>query len=156
MHTANTLVVAFVVGLVGCASAGQSGSTTMTAASVSSSAAPAGEEGSESTPPHEAAARDESPREELPGQLVCRTKSRDDGATELRLEWKGNSATGTLRTIAPSGEQSVRHVTAQHYQSAIIVDDEGEQDLVSHAAVVAPSGGKQVMRVGARTAVPCE
>jgi len=87
---------------------------------------------------------------------VCKTSSRDDGKTELRLEWDGSSAHGTIRTIAPSGETTVPHVKAERYRGMIVVDEPGQEDLVKHAAVVAASNGKQAMRVGSGMYVTCE
>lgn len=154
MQTAkNLVVVALFAGLVGCASQGKTASTTtMTAADVettksSTEAAPA---------PREAARTASAKAEDLPGQLVCKTSNRDDGATELRLEWSGNTANGTIRTIAPSGETTVQRVKAERYRGMIVVDEPGQEDLVKHAAVIAPSNGKQAMRVGSGMYTTCE
>jgi hypothetical protein len=156
MHTAKILIVTLFAGLVGCASQGKTASTTtMTAAEVQSTkssteAAPSSREASSS------AGATNAKHEELPGQLVCRTSNRDDGTTELRLEWSGNSAHGTIRTIAPSGETTVQHIKAERYRGMIVVDEAGQEDLVKHAAVVAPSNGKQAMRVGSGMYATCE
>lgn len=156
MQTAKILFVTAFAGLVGCASQGKDASTTtMTAADVESTkskaeAAPASREAAPS------AGASSAKHEELPGQLVCKTSSRDDGATELRLEWTGSSATGTLRTIAPSGETTVQRIKAERYRGMIVVDESGQEDLVKHAAVVAPSNGKQAMRVGSGMYATCE
>ena len=154
MHTAKILVVTLFAGLVGCASKGSTASTTtMTAADVQSTkssteAAPA--------PVAREASSQSAKQEELPGQLVCKTSNRDTGTTELRLEWTGSSATGTIRTIAPSGETTVQRIKAEKYRGMIIVDEPGQEDLVSHAAMVAPSNGKQAMRVGSGMYTTCE
>lgn len=160
MHTAkNLVVVALFAGLVGCASQGKTASTTtMTAADVqsmksSSEEAPAAREASSSTSASPVAA---AKQDELPGQLVCKTSNRDDGATELRLEWSGSTGTGTIRTIAPSGETTVQRVKAERYRGMIVVDEPGQEDLVKHAAVVAPSNGKQAMRIGSGMYTTCE
>lgn len=151
MQTAKILVLGSFVGLVGCASQAKTASTTtMTAADVDSAkssaeAAPASREASSS-----------AKGEELPGQLVCRTTNRDDGTRELRLEWSGSSATGTIRTIAPSGETTTQRIEAERYRGMIIVDEPGQEDLVTHAAMVAPSNGKQAMRVGSGHYTTCE
>ncbi|AKV01444.1 hypothetical protein AKJ09_08107 [Labilithrix luteola] len=141
-----------------CASqANTASSTTMTAADVSS---PSVAESTESAPDSREAAPPanvtEAKLEELPGQVACRTSNRDDGTNELRLEWSGTSATGTMRTIAPSGEITTQRVNAERYRGAIIVDEPGQQDLVSHVAIVMPTNGKQAMRVGSGAYVTCE
>lgn len=156
MNAAKTLIVILFAGLVGCASQAKTASTTtMTAADVettkSSIDAPAPREAPPST-----AASSGPTLEELPGQLVCKTSNRDDGTSELRLEWSGSAATGTIRTIAPSGEVTVQRVKAERYRGMIIVDEPGQEDLVKHAAVVAPSNGKQAMRVGSGMYATCE
>jgi hypothetical protein len=87
-------------------------------------------------------------------QVVCRTKHRDDGTTELRLEWNGNKGTGTIRTIAPSGETTTTRVHAERYRGMIIVDSPRRRTS-PHAAVVAPSNGKQAMRVGSGNYAAC-
>jgi hypothetical protein len=153
MQNAKVLIVAVLAGLVGCASQGKTASTTtMTAADVQSTkssfeAAPSSREASSSS---------SAKAEELPGQLVCKTSNRIDGTTELRLEWNGDSAHGTIRTIAPSGETTVEHIKAERHRGMIIVDEPGQEDLVKHAAVVAPSNGKQAMRVGSGMYATCE
>ena len=149
----NLVVVALFAGLVGCASSAKTaGTTSTTAADVASSTS-----SSEAAPSsREASPGSSSKPEELPGQVVCKTSNRDDGSTELRLEWKGNAATGTIRTIAPSGETTVQRIKAEKYRGMIIVDEPGQEDLVLHAAVVAPSNGKQAMRVGSGMYTTCE
>jgi hypothetical protein len=153
MQTAKIVFIALFAGLVGCAAKTNTASTTsMTAADIQSTksetvAAPA---------PREVSSTSSAKLEELPGQLVCKTSNRDDGTTELRLEWTGNSATGTIRTIAPSGETTVQHVKAERYRGMIVVDEPGQEDLVKHAAVIAPSNGKQAMRVGSGMYSACE
>lgn len=156
MQTAKIVFVTLFAGLVGCASQGKGASTTtMTAADVESTkssteAAPASREAAPN------AGASSAKREELPGQLVCKTSNRDDGTTELRLEWNGNSANGTLRTVAPSGETTVQHIKAERYRGMIVVDEPGQEDLVKHAAVVAPANGKQAMRVASGMYASCE
>lgn len=131
----------------------------MTAADVSPSVS-ISEPRSESAPESRQAATPASVAaaklEELPGQLICRTSNRDQGTNELRLEWQGTSATGTVRTVAPSGEVSTQRVNAERYRGAIIVDEPGQQDLVSHVALVMPIDGKQTMRVGTGAYSPCD
>jgi hypothetical protein len=154
MQTANIIVVTLFAGLVGCASKGSAASTTtMTAADVQSTKSSTTELAPTS---REASSASAAKQEELPGQLVCKTSHRDDGTKELRLEWNGSTATGTIRTIAPSGETSVQRVTAERYRGMIVVDEPGQQDLATHAAIVAPSNGKQAMRVGSGMYTTCE
>jgi hypothetical protein len=153
MHTAKILIVTLFAGLVGCASQGKTASTTtMTAADVEST-----KSSTESAPSsREASSGGGAEHEDLPGQLVCRTSNRDFGTTELRLEWSGKSASGTIRTIAPSGETTVQRGRAERYRGMIVVDEPGQDDLVKHAAIVAPSNGKQAMRVGSGMYATCE
>ena len=154
MQSAKILVVSLIAGLVGCAAKGNAaGTTTMTAADV-----PPAKSSSEEAAPatREAPSSMAAKPEELPGQLVCKTSNHVDGVTELRLEWNGSSANGTIRTIAPSGETTVLHVKAERYRGMIVVDEPGQEDLVKHAAVVAPSNGKQAMRVGSGMYATCE
>jgi hypothetical protein len=154
MQTAATHRIAVIVtlfaGLMGCAAKTNSASTTsMTAADMPSTK-------SETVDAPAAREASHAKLEELPGQLVCKTSNRDDGTRELRLEWTGSSATGTIRTIAPSGETTVQHIKAERYRGMIVVDEPGQEDLVMHAAVVAPSNGKQAMRVGSGMYASCE
>lgn len=160
MQTANRHLVGIVTvlaGLVGCASQAKTASTTtMTAADVDSSKASSTEAAPASREAASVAAASSAKGEELPGQLVCKTSNRDTGTTELRLEWIGSSATGTIRIVAPSGETTVQRVKAERYRGMIVVDEPGQEDLVVHAAMVAPSNGKQAMRVGSGMFSTCE
>jgi hypothetical protein len=151
MQSAKILVVALFA-LVGCASQAKTASTTsMTAADVDQDKSATAE-----TTPASREAAPAAKAEELPGQLACKTSNRDSGTTELRLEWNGNTATGTLRTIAPSGETTTQRIKAERYRGMIVVDEPGQEDLTSHAAIVAPSKGKQAMRVGSGMYSACE
>ncbi len=97
-----------------------------------------------------AAAPDESvaaPTLDTPGQLACRT-SRENGTTELFLDWQGPKARGILRRVAPSGNLTEMTVHAEHYKNMIVADDIWETDLAAHAALVAPHKGKLYMRLG--------
>ena len=124
---------------VGCAP--NAGSTTITAADVAS-ATPPGE--TQSATAAGAAAPSELPA----GQLVCRTQSRVEGTSELFLDWTGETATGSLRRVAPSGMVYVQPVRAERAGGMMIVDATCETDLVVHAAIVRQDNGKQLMRVG--------
>jgi hypothetical protein len=147
------LFVTVIAGLVGCASKANTASTTsMTAADVQST----GSETVAAPAPRESSNASSAKLEELPGQLVCKTSNRDLGVQELRLEWNGNEAHGTIRTIAPSGETTVQRVTAEKYRGMIVIDEPGNVDLAVHAAIVAPSNGKQAMRVGSGMFSTCE
>jgi hypothetical protein len=89
--------------------------------------------------------------------LVCRAKSASDGTYELVLSWEGNSAKGSLRQIAPSGNVTTQRIRAERQGSLIVADDIWEKDLVAHAAVVQEQGGKRYMRAGnERTWLACE
>jgi hypothetical protein len=127
-----TLALSLMAGaFVACAPG--SAATTVTAADVP--AAPAS---------REAAAAPEA----LPGKLVCRTTSIQEGTTELFLDWNGTSAKGFLRHIAPSGNTTIKNVKAERYKGMIIADDTLNVDLVVHAATIAEYEGKPHMRLG--------
>lgn len=82
------------------------------------------------------------------GSLVCRTKSIQEGTTELYLSWDGPSARGVLRRIAPSGNETVQNVKAERFKGLIIADDTMTVDLVVHAATIAQHEGKPHIRLG--------
>ena len=140
--------------IVACSPVHTTAATTTTAADVAN-ATP-----SEVPAPREAApaAEAEAPAPALPGQLVCRAKSVVDGTTEVFLEWNGKSATGTLRREAPSGMVYVQRVQAERADSLIIVDEPGNEDLMSHAAVIGKQDGKTLIRIGGagQPWTPCE
>ena len=158
MQTAKIVFVASFVGLMGCAAskANTASTTSMTAADVPSSESSSRTEDVAAPASREASNASGATREELPGQLVCKTSNRDLGVQELRLEWNGTEAHGTIRTIAPSGETTVQRVTAEKYRGMIVIDEPGNVDLAVHAAIVAPSNGKQAMRVGSGMFATCE
>jgi hypothetical protein len=112
--------------------------TTVTAASVPAPAAPYAKE---------AAAERTTTSPPGPGQLACRAETRDEGTTELYLDWQGSTAKGILRRIAPSGNVSEQTVTAERYKSLIIADDINATDLAVHAATIAEVGGKKRIRL---------
>ena len=140
--------------IVACSPVHTTAATTTTAADVAN-ATP-----SEVPAPREAAPAAEAdvPAPALPGQLVCRAKSVVDGTTEVFLEWNGKSATGTLRREAPSGMVYVQRVQAERADSLIIVDEPGNEDLMSHAAVIGKQDGKTLIRIGGagQPWTPCE
>src|SRR5689334_17370507 len=80
-------------------------------------------------------------------QLVCRTTSAE-GKMELSLAWDGSEAKGSLAHTGPSGNLTSQRVKAERFKTMIIVDDVNQQDLTTHAAVVAEKDGKRYMRVG--------
>lgn len=93
-----------------------------------------------------------------PGRLVCRAKSPFGVMNELFLDGSGSRAAGALRSVAPSGMITVRHVRAERLGTMLIADDPSETDLVVHAAIVRPIDGKSYMRLGDRDESwsPCE
>ena len=123
--------------LFGCAPV-QTGRTTLTSTDVPS------------PEPREAPRAEAAPPalDALPGELACRTTSIHEGTTELYLEWNGDAARGSLRTVAPSGNVTTERVRAERYKRMIVVDYPNAADLVTHAAVVGEDDGKKVMRVG--------
>ena len=77
--------------------------------------------------------------------IACRTKN-GDGMNELALHWEGTSAKGTLSHTGQSGNVTTTSVRAERQNGMIIADDVFQQDLVSHAAVIAVKNGKKYMR----------
>jgi hypothetical protein len=128
--------------LTGCSAPRTTSSASITAAEVSTTTTPA-------TPPNDDAPAAAAEAEEFPGQLVCRTKSLTDGTAELFLDWKGATAMGTLRRVAPSGMIYVQRVQAERAGTLIVADATcGETDLVTHTAMITQQNGKQLMRLG--------
>ena len=145
--------------IVACSPVHTTAATTTTAADVPSASpadAPSLPAPREAAPAPEAEA--DVPAPALPGQLVCRAKDVVAGTTEVFLEWSGKSATGTLRREAPSGMVYVQRVQAERADSLIIVDEPGNEDLMSHAAVIGKQDGKTLMRIGGagQPWMPCE
>jgi hypothetical protein len=148
--------------LAACAATQHPATTTVTSAEVDSSpatekaaspsaTAPEAAPSSDSTPSTSAASTDSTsaPEAEAPaGQLVCKAKGTDGVIAELYLEWKGTMATGTIRRTAPSGMLYLDPIRAERYNSTIVVDTPNNDDLASHAALVASKDGRQYMRVG--------
>jgi hypothetical protein len=138
--------LAIPMALVACAGP-RAATTTVSAASVhptpSSESAPA-----QPSEPEAAPARPDAP----PGEVACRFTRPLDGKTELYLEWAGKEASGTLRTVAPSGVVHDRKVHAEHYKDKIIVDDPNSDDLVVHLAILKGSGPKARILVGDESA----
>lgn len=77
--------------------------------------------------------------------IACRTTAAD-GTNQLVLHWEGTSAKGTLEHTGLSGNVTTVKVKAERLNGMIIADDVFQQDLVSHAAVVAVKNGKKYMR----------
>src|SRR4051812_29630167 len=125
MQTAKIVVVALFA-LVGCGAsqAKPAEPVTTTGAEVSSSSLPDGLPTTREAAPEAAPSK----TDDLPGQLVCKTSNRDTGTTELRLEWNGNQARGTIRVVAPSGETSTQRIEAERYRGMIVVDDPNNVD----------------------------
>jgi hypothetical protein len=130
----------FALALAACAA--PTSQTTVTSASVPApAAAPA------APAAKEAAVETTTAPPPGPGQLACRAETRDEGTTELYLDWHGSTAKGLLRRIAPSGNVSEQSVTAERYKSLIIADDVNATDLAVHAATIAEVGGKKRIRL---------
>lgn len=77
---------------------------------------------------------------------------------ELLVEWDGAEGKGSLEQIGPSGNATSQRVNAERLKGMIVVDEVGQTDLVTHAAIVAEKDGKRYMRVGedGRPWRPCE
>lgn len=151
-----TAAAASISSIVACSPVHSTGATTTTAADVAN-ATPA-EVPAAPTPRESAPEADVAAAPAPAGQLVCRAKSVVDGTTEVFLEWTGHSATGTLRHEVPSGMVYVQRVQAERADSLIIVDEPGNEDLMSHAAVIGKQDGKTLMRIGGagKPWMPCE
>ena len=126
----------------GCAPP-RAGATSVTAATV---AAPAS--GDPAAGPDAADETGLAGLEPPPGELVCKSVRPLDGLTELFIVWHGEDSEGVLRTVSASGNVTDQKVTAARYQGMIIADEPHNMDLVKHAAVVRPEGGKLLLRVG--------
>lgn len=136
------LALAAATALAACASPRATSTTTLTAAEARDSE-PAAREATPETAPAAPAAAVPAPA----GQLVCRTKDAFGVTSELFLEWKGDAATGVIRSTAPSGVVSERRVRGERYKDTIVLDDPGQTDLVTHAAVLRSHAGKQHVRL---------
>lgn len=82
------------------------------------------------------------------GQLVCRASSVHEGQIEVYLDWKGTSASGTLRRKTLAGDVSEQKLHAERMKGAIIADDVMSQDLVVHAAMIREHKGHTYVRLG--------
>lgn len=81
---------------------------------------------------------------------TCRLKGEFGESIELFLDWKGDEATGQIKTTAQSGEVHVQRLRAQRADGLIVADDVAEpEDLVAHAALVKDHHGKRYIRLGA-------
>ena len=102
-----------------------------------------------STPVEEA--KPEPKAAEVPSgpAATCRIKGEFGEVTELFLDWKGDEATGQIKTTAQSGEVHVQRLRAQRADGLIVADDVAEpEDLVAHAALVKDHHGKRYIRLG--------
>lgn len=81
------------------------------------------------------------------GPLACKAKT-PDRTQQLFLSWKGDAATGVLRTAFPSGMIKATRVTAERYKGMIVVDDPHATDLVDHLAILRESNGKKEIQMG--------
>ena len=88
------------------------------------------------------------PGERPAGQLVCRATSIHQGTIEVYLDWKGTSASGTLRRKMLSGNITEQKLHAEHVKGAIVADDVMSQDLVVHAAMIREHKGHTYVRLG--------
>jgi hypothetical protein len=80
---------------------------------------------------------------------TCHLKGEFGETIELFLDWKGDEATGQIKTTAESGEVHVQRLRAQRADGLIVADDVAEpEDLVAHAALVKDHHGKRYIRLG--------
>ena len=100
----------------------------------------------------------EAPRPAPKGVLVCKANSVQEGSIEVWLDWKGTSATGTLRRRTLAGDVSDTELTAGKMRGTIVADDVHSQDLVVHAAMLHDHKGRQYVRLGdwKQGWTPCE
>jgi hypothetical protein len=132
--------------LLGLAACGRSPAApaTTTAAEVSSSEA-SSEASSDSSEAFPQAARGVASVDPPPaGELACRLNT---GARtyEYFLEWKGGSASGTLR-ITSDGIVETQIINAGRYKDTVFVDRPGSTDLVSHLATIRERAGKKLIK----------
>ncbi len=137
------LALAAALALAACASP-RAASTTLTAADARDAEPAARESAPEAAP---AAAPAATAVDAPPGQLVCRTKDAFGVTSEVYLEWSGDGARGVIRSTAPSGMVSERRVHGERTRDSIVLDDPGQTDLVTHAAVLRTQAGKQHVRL---------
>jgi hypothetical protein len=81
-----------------------------------------------------------------PGRRACKAKSPFGVTSELFLEWNGETATGLLRSVAPTGVVTDKKVTATRHDGTILVDDAAHDDLVTHMAFVRTLDGAPYLR----------
>ncbi len=137
------LVLAAASALAACASPRAASTTTLTAAD-----APESEPAARASGPLPAPAAEATSVEAPPGQLACRTKDAFGVTSEVYLEWSGDQAKGVIRSVAPSGMVSERRVRGERAAGgAVVLDDPGQTDLVTHAAVLATHAGKRHVRL---------
>jgi hypothetical protein len=122
-------------GMVGCAASNADavGTTTTTSAEI-----PAARESGSGAIPGERPA----------GQLVCRATSIHEGTIEVYLDWKGTSASGTLRHRTLAGKTTEQRLHAERVKGAIVADDVTSDDLVVHAAMIREHKGHTYVRLG--------
>ncbi len=89
-----------------------------------------------------------------PGELVCRTEKPNGAAMELFVQWDEGQGRGVLKETAVTGMTHERRVRVEKDRGLVVADDPREQDLVTHAAVVAEKDGKKLMKVDDNWA-PC-
>ncbi len=134
MGPVRSFVLGFVgILAVGCASQSAVGTTETTSAEMPS----ARESGPKPIPGDRPA-----------GQLVCRATSIHEGTIEVYLEWKGTSASGTLRRKTLAGDIQEQKLHAERMKGAIVADDVMSRDLVVHAAMIREHKGHTYVRLG--------
>ena len=91
------------------------------------------------------------------GRRECKATSPFGVSSELYLEWNGSSATGVLRSVAPTGAVTDKIVSAERHDGTIFVDDPNLVDLVTHVALLRNLSGAQHLRFGdEKTWLRCE
>jgi hypothetical protein len=92
-----------------------------------------------------------------PGRRECKATSPFGVTSELFLEWNGTSATGVLRSVAPTGAVTDKAVSAERHDGTVFVDDPNLVDLVTHVAILRSLSGAQHLRFGdEKTWLRCE
>jgi hypothetical protein len=86
-----------------------------------------------------------------PGRRACKATSPFGVKSELFLEWSGETATGVLRSVAPTGVVTDKKVTAARHDGTILVDDALHDDLVSHVAFLRTLDGAPYLRFSDET-----
>src|SRR5512140_1252996 len=145
--------------LAGCAETRAAAPTALTSADVPAAKAPEPAPETQAAPPadEEPSAPAPAALPTPPGRRVCKATSPFGVTSELFLEWSGESASGVLRSVAPTGVVTDKKVAAARHDGTTLVDDAQQMDLVSHIAFLRTLDGALYLRFSDETAwLRCE